>query len=75
MPESHQENNAQYIYERNAAIVIDESDITPETLAKAVRKILFDNELQKKMQANIHAIMPAGATENLLKIIHKLLNE
>ena len=75
MPESHQENNAQYIYERNAAIVIDESDITPDTLAKAVRKILFDIELQKKMQTNIHAIMPAGATENLLRIIQKLLNE
>lgn len=75
MPDSHQEWNARYLYDQHAAIVLDETDITPDTLAKTVRKILFDVELQKEMQKNIRAIMPTGATENILTEVKKLLHE
>lgn len=75
MPESHQEWNAQYLYNHKAAIILDETDITPTTLAKTVRKILFDIELQKEMQKNIRAIMPGNGTENILTLVNKLLHE
>lgn len=74
MPDSHQEWNARYLYDHQAAIILDESDITPDTLAKTVRKILFDVNLQKEMQKNIHAIMPNNGTENILEIIHELIH-
>ncbi len=74
MPDSHQEWNARYLYDHKAAIILDETDITPDTLAKTVRKILFDVNLQKEMQKNIHAIMPNKGTENILEIIHKLIH-
>lgn len=71
MPNSHQEINAQYLYDKDAAIIVDQSDITPELLAKFVKKILFDLELQKTLVANIKAIMPANATKRILKIIYE----
>lgn len=71
MPNSHQEINAQYLYDKDAAIIADQSDITPELLAKFVRKILFDVELQKTLMTNMKAIMPADATQRILKIIHE----
>lgn len=72
MPNSHQELNALYVYERNAAVVIDQTDITPETFARLVRKLLFDVHLQKQLRTNIHAIMPQHAAENMLKVILEL---
>ncbi len=74
MPDSHQEWNARYLYNHKAAIILDETDITPDTLAKTVRKILFDANLQKEMQTNIHAIMPENGTKNILEIINQLVN-
>ncbi|HEX3099447.1 MAG TPA: UDP-N-acetylglucosamine--N-acetylmuramyl-(pentapeptide) pyrophosphoryl-undecaprenol N-acetylglucosamine transferase [Patescibacteria group bacterium] len=75
MPDSHQETNAQYLYDRNAAIILDQSDIAEDTLAKAVRKVLFDQELQQEIQGNIRTIMPANATEKVLAIIKTLIHE
>lgn len=75
MPDTHQEWNAKYLYDHNAALVLDERDITPETLAKAVRKILFDADLQKSLQANIRAIMPGNATEKMLEVIKQVIHE
>lgn len=75
MPDSHQELNAQYLYDMNAAIILDEKDLTPETFAKAVRKILFDADLQTEMQKNIKAIIPNDATTKILNIIQEQLKK
>lgn len=74
MPDSHQEANAQYLYEKNAAIVLDQADITSETFTKAVRKILFDANLQSELQKNIVSIMPSGATKKMLDVIKNAIN-
>ncbi len=75
MPNSHQEWNAKYLYDKEAALVIDQTDITPETLAKSVRKILFDVGLQKKLHTNIQKIIPKNSTENFLAVLKTLLHE
>lgn len=75
MPDSHQEWNAQYIYEREAAFVKDQMDINPETFGKLVRKILFDLQLQKQFQKNIHNIMPQDATSKMLGVILETIHE
>lgn len=69
MPDSHQEANAQLLYEKDAAIVLDERDIASDTLAKAVRKLLFDIEIQREIQKNIRAIMPKDGTAKMLAVI------
>jgi UDP-N-acetylglucosamine--N-acetylmuramyl-(pentapeptide) pyrophosphoryl-undecaprenol N-acetylglucosamine transferase len=75
MPDSHQEWNAQYLFEKGAATVLDQSEIAPETFAKEVRKLLFDKQLQEDMQKKIHAIMPPSAAASILKEINKLTDE
>lgn len=74
LPDSHQEWNAQYLYERNAAIVLDQRDITSDTFAKVVRKLLFDAKLQKELRQNIHSIMPPNGTTNMLSVIKKMIH-
>lgn len=75
MPESHQEWNAQYLYENNAAIVLDQREITPDTFARIIRKILFDVKLQKELQQNIHSIIPADSTQKMLSVILECLKK
>jgi UDP-N-acetylglucosamine--N-acetylmuramyl-(pentapeptide) pyrophosphoryl-undecaprenol N-acetylglucosamine transferase len=74
MPNSHQELNAQFLYERNAALVVDQTDVTPDLLAKVIRKVLFDVKLQKQLQKNISEIMPKNATENMLAVVKELIH-
>lgn len=75
MPDSHQEWNALYLYEHEAAIVKDQRDITPETFGKIVRKVLFDVAEQKKLQKNMQNIMPHDGAQRMLKIILNLIQD
>jgi UDP-N-acetylglucosamine--N-acetylmuramyl-(pentapeptide) pyrophosphoryl-undecaprenol N-acetylglucosamine transferase len=75
MPNSHQEWNAKFLYDRDAALILDQADITSGMLAKLVRKILFDAEMQKTLQTNIRAIMPANATHQILEIIQSIIHD
>lgn len=74
MPNSHQEINAQYLYERGAAVVLDQSDITPDLLAKVVKKILFDAKVQKDLIEGMKGIMPADSTQRMLSVIKAVSN-
>jgi UDP-N-acetylglucosamine--N-acetylmuramyl-(pentapeptide) pyrophosphoryl-undecaprenol N-acetylglucosamine transferase len=74
MPGSHQEFNAQLVFEQNAGVVLDQAELTPEVLPKIVRKILFDVKLQQQLQQNIAQIMPKKSTEKMLQIIKNIIN-
>lgn len=73
MPNSHQEWNAHYLYQANAAIVVDQIDIGPEYLAKVVKKIFFDAKMQEGLQQNIHNLMPQDANEKMMKVIKEVI--
>lgn len=73
MPGSHQEANAHFLYENQAAVVMDQLDISSDHLGKVVRKILFDAKLQQTLQKNIRQIMPVDATDRVLKVIKSLV--
>lgn len=73
MPHSHQEWNAQFLFDRKAAVVVDQADITPDLLTKVVKKILFDIKLQQQLQTNIKNIMPRNATTAVLTVIQSVI--
>ncbi len=73
MPRSHQEENAQFLYENDAAIVLDQEDIEPGSLGRVVQKIFLDAKLQKKMQDNIRKIIPGEGSGRMLKVITDLI--
>ncbi len=75
MPNSHQEWNAKYLYDTDAAIIVDQSDLSAEMLGKMVRKIFFDAKLQKELSDNIMKIMPRNATEQMLQVLIPLLRK
>lgn len=69
MPNSHQEANAQLLYEHQAALVLNQNETTPEHLVSVIRRLLFDFPAQEQLRANIKKIMPHNSAQVLTKII------
>lgn len=75
MPNSHQELNAELIYRTKSALVLDQKDLNTEILIKAIRKIMFDSELQKSYVKNLQHLFPKNAVKNIVELIEKTLDK
>jgi UDP-N-acetylglucosamine--N-acetylmuramyl-(pentapeptide) pyrophosphoryl-undecaprenol N-acetylglucosamine transferase len=72
LPRSHQEDNAQYLAERNAAIVISQSELTGGKLLATLNQLSHEPERQR-LAKNIHAqFMPQAAHKIVEEIISAL---
>lgn len=61
MPGGHQEANAALLAEHEAALVVEQAVLTPESLVSLIRGLLFEHALQKRLVKNMSALMPANA--------------
>lgn len=75
MPQTHQESNAELIFRQQAALVLDQESLDSEILIKAIRKILFDPDLQRKYEVNMRKLFPANASDSILKLIHNVIHK
>lgn len=73
MPDSHQEDNARFFAEKEAAIVLDQNKLTGEILVDSIRSLLADKELRDKLRNNIRQAIRRGANEKMVKIIEGVL--
>jgi UDP-N-acetylglucosamine--N-acetylmuramyl-(pentapeptide) pyrophosphoryl-undecaprenol N-acetylglucosamine transferase len=69
MPDSHQEENAEILKERAAAVVLNKQEFNPEDLPRIVSSLKFNIGRQKLLMENIKKIMPADAADKIAKII------
>jgi UDP-N-acetylglucosamine--N-acetylmuramyl-(pentapeptide) pyrophosphoryl-undecaprenol N-acetylglucosamine transferase len=74
MPDSHQLWNADYLWQRQAAIVADQDELTPERLVKLVSTLLYNPRIQQKLRDGMRGLMPRHAAEkiaeHLLQIVY-----
>jgi UDP-N-acetylglucosamine--N-acetylmuramyl-(pentapeptide) pyrophosphoryl-undecaprenol N-acetylglucosamine transferase len=74
IPDSHQEENARIFRDQEAAIVLDQKKLTPEELISDIKKILSDENFQKKLSLNIRKVIRTeGAAEKMAEIIGGIL--
>jgi len=73
LPDSHQEDNALLFKEKEAAIVLDQKELTADDLVIKVKELLDDKELGEKLSKNIGKIIKKGANEKIIKIIEKII--
>lgn len=73
MPDSHQEQNAELLAQKNAAVVLSQKDLTSEKLFNAVEDILKNGNKKNELQKNISHIMPSGAADTIAQLVYKLL--
>lgn len=72
MPDSHQIYNALMLKALDAAVVLNQENLTGEELAQILRKLMYDLDLQRELRENIGKVMPHTATSKIATIISDL---
>lgn len=67
--ENHQYYNAMSLVNNNAAVIIEEKDLTPERLVKELDRLLNDAALRESMGQNARAMANMRAKEQIADII------
>jgi UDP-N-acetylglucosamine--N-acetylmuramyl-(pentapeptide) pyrophosphoryl-undecaprenol N-acetylglucosamine transferase len=74
MPDSHQEDNAALLLEKNAALVLNQKNLTADELVVDIRELLKNEELKNSYSRNIKGLMKEGANNELINLIFNILN-
>jgi UDP-N-acetylglucosamine--N-acetylmuramyl-(pentapeptide) pyrophosphoryl-undecaprenol N-acetylglucosamine transferase len=69
MPGSHQEENADILKRRAAAVVLNSEEFTSENLVRVINSLKFNVARQNLLKRNISELMPKDSSEKLAKII------
>ena len=69
MPNSHQEDNADFVSEYNAAVVLDQTRLTAEQFTHRVLALLHNPVQQATLTENIQQLNPADAAERIGAIV------
>ena len=73
--ENHQYHNAMALVNNNAAIVIEEKDLTDKSITEAVDKLLSDKNALKKYSENARNMAITDANERIWNVILKVLKK
>lgn len=73
--ENHQFYNAKTLSDNDAAILIEEKNLTGETLVNAVKSIIDDKEKLKQMSENAKKTAVFDANERICDVIINLINK
>lgn len=73
MPGSHQVDNAAVFLRSQAAVVLNQVELTPGKLVAEVKRILNDSALREKLSSNTVKVMKRGAVETLVGIIGEII--
>lgn len=71
--ENHQYHNAMSLVEKNAAVMIEEKDLTPEKLTEEIDKLAGDAERLKEYSANAKKMAVDDAAKRIYAVIIEVL--
>ncbi len=73
MPGSHQEDNAFYLADQQAALVLSQIDLTPSFLAGEIIALLSDEERRKRLAMAMSTIIKPEARRELYNVIQNTI--
>ncbi|MBR3620485.1 MAG: UDP-N-acetylglucosamine--N-acetylmuramyl-(pentapeptide) pyrophosphoryl-undecaprenol N-acetylglucosamine transferase, partial [Clostridia bacterium] len=71
--ENHQYHNAMALVNNNAALIIEEKDLTPEKLTETVNSLLADRERLAEIGRNARAMAVIDATDRIYNTLCELV--
>ena len=71
--ENHQYHNAMALVEKNAAVMIEEKDLTPEKLTEEIDKLASDPERLKEYSENAKKMAVGDAAKRIYAVIIEVL--
>lgn len=73
IPESHQEHNAKIFEQANAAVVVDQNNISNQDFISTVKDLIGDELKQDDLSNNIQKVIKKGANQELVRIIKEII--
>lgn len=73
IPDSHQEDNANYFSEHKAAIVLNQKSLNNEVFVSLLRDLSSNQIKREELSHNIKQVMKQDANETMMEIVDKLL--
>ena len=73
--ENHQYKNAKVLADKDAAMVIEEKDLTPEGLCAMAEKLLEDKDMRSTMENNVYQFSNLSANKLIYNEIINLVKE
>ena len=73
--DNHQYKNAKVLADKDAAVVIEEKDLTPERLAEKVRELLKDDKKREEMSLRVREFSDPNANAKIYDEIVRLIKE
>lgn len=73
LPDSHQEDNAALLLEKESAIVLNQKVLDSDSFVAAVKELLDNAEKRKILSENIGGLMKKGASEKIISLIKETL--
>ena len=73
IPNSQQEDNANFFQSNNAAIVLNQKEITSENLTEKINQLFQEKGELERLKNNIGKIVPKDANERFIKVMDELL--
>lgn len=73
--DTHQEDNAQFFKDKDAAVVLSGDKLKSQDLCKEILSLLNDRERRLMLSLNISKIMPKDSTERFMREIGKLIDQ
>lgn len=69
----HQRKNAKYMVDKNAALYLEDSEVTSEKLLELVEELLDDEDKLKEIQQNAFSLAKLNATRNIVKQLKSII--
>ena len=73
VPNNHQYKNAMDLVSENAALIIEEKDLTPEILIQKMKEVLTSREKQEQMKKNLSKMGVPNSATLIYQEIQKLI--
>ena len=73
--ENHQYKNAKLLADKDAAVVMEEKNMTHERLCAEVERLLLDDDVRHKMEENVYAFSNLQANRLIYDEIMRIVNE
>ena len=72
IPNSHQEDNAEYFADKNACIYLKQDDLNKNIFISNIKNLIDSKEIKKQLAENIHKIFIDYSGEKIIKEICKI---
>ena len=73
LPDSHQVDNALVFQDRQAAIVLEQDQLTPAGFINIIKKLLSNEEKRRALSGNIKNMIKPDGNKNIVSIIKEIL--